>query len=184
MAVKRIAKGKWIGLSTDTKPVQATADVPVGATFYEYDTQILFVTPDGTNWFPKSIINPTATRTISLEAAEDYDLLEAVGQDLFIDFLCVIIPRDLDDEEGDFFGISIQSDDLEAVEFLSTDDGAAANLLAGAHLIYRGPDILEAESKIQLTVADGALEAETEVTVFASYRPAVAGGYLKVVEAE
>lgn len=37
---------RWIGLSTDTKPTS----VPVGATFYEYDTKLWYKTYDGTNW--------------------------------------------------------------------------------------------------------------------------------------
>lgn len=47
MAVKRIAtKSRYIGLSTDTKPT----GVPVGSTFYEYDSSRRYVTYDGTNW--------------------------------------------------------------------------------------------------------------------------------------
>jgi len=37
---------RYVGLSTDTKPV----DVPVGSTFYEYNTRIACVCYDGTNW--------------------------------------------------------------------------------------------------------------------------------------
>ncbi len=47
MTVKLIAtKSRYIGLSTDTKPT----GVPVGSTFYEYNTSNRFVTYDGTNW--------------------------------------------------------------------------------------------------------------------------------------
>jgi hypothetical protein len=58
MSVKRIAKGRWIGLSTDTKPVAATADVPIGATFYAYDVDILYISYDGTNWTIKTDPEP------------------------------------------------------------------------------------------------------------------------------
>ena len=37
---------RFIGLSTDTKPT----DVPIGSTFWEYNTRRLFETGDGTNW--------------------------------------------------------------------------------------------------------------------------------------
>lgn len=40
---------RWIGLSTDTKP---TTDVPVGSTFYEYDTFRLFIY-NGSTWIDK-----------------------------------------------------------------------------------------------------------------------------------
>ena len=40
---------RHIGLSTDTKPT----DSPVGSTFYEYDTGVLYITYDGTNWAVK-----------------------------------------------------------------------------------------------------------------------------------
>jgi hypothetical protein len=39
----------FIGASTDTKPT----DVPVGSTFWCYDTNITWVTYDGTNWVEK-----------------------------------------------------------------------------------------------------------------------------------
>ena len=53
MAVKKIATiSRWIGISTDTKPVAATSDVPIGSTFHEYDTKLTYITYDGTNWAP------------------------------------------------------------------------------------------------------------------------------------
>ena len=58
MAVSRIARGKFIGLSTDTKPVQATADVPIGSTFFAYDTGLLYISRDGTNWVIKNDPEP------------------------------------------------------------------------------------------------------------------------------
>ena len=36
----------YIGASTDTKPTS----VPIGSTFYEYDTRVDYITYDGTNW--------------------------------------------------------------------------------------------------------------------------------------
>lgn len=47
MSVKFSASAqRYLGLSTDTKPTS----VPVGSTFYEYDTKEEYVTYDGTNW--------------------------------------------------------------------------------------------------------------------------------------
>ncbi len=52
MAVQKIATIKrWTGLSTDTKPTAAASTgVPVGSTFYEYDTNLTYITYDQTNW--------------------------------------------------------------------------------------------------------------------------------------
>ena len=61
MAVTTLALGqgktKYIGESTDTKPTIAShSGLPqpgIGSTFYEYDTGILYITYDGTNWVVK-----------------------------------------------------------------------------------------------------------------------------------
>ena len=51
MAVKFITSiNRWIGLAGDTKPVAASATVPVGSTYFEYDTGVTYITYDGTNW--------------------------------------------------------------------------------------------------------------------------------------
>ena len=49
---------RYFGASTDTKPTtEGSSDVlvaiPVGSTFFEYDTGVLYVTYDGTNWVVK-----------------------------------------------------------------------------------------------------------------------------------
>ncbi len=54
MTVKRItAPEKFIGASTDTKPTDGATPVRPGATFYEQDTGLWFITYDGTNWVEK-----------------------------------------------------------------------------------------------------------------------------------
>jgi len=42
---------RWLGLSSDTKPTGAT--VPVGSTFFEFDTNDTYITYDSTNWVVK-----------------------------------------------------------------------------------------------------------------------------------
>ena len=47
MAVALIGHIKrYVGLSTDSKPT----GVPVGSTFFEYDSHVTYITYDGTNW--------------------------------------------------------------------------------------------------------------------------------------
>lgn len=59
MAVKRIATpNKWVGAASDTKPTMALypGRVRVGDTFYERDTDLLYITYDGTNWVIKQTL--------------------------------------------------------------------------------------------------------------------------------
>jgi hypothetical protein len=52
MAVKKETTiSRYIGLASDTKPT----GVEVGSTFFEYDTGILWITHDGTNWVVKDV---------------------------------------------------------------------------------------------------------------------------------
>lgn len=171
---------RYIGLSSDTKPSGAT--VPVGSTFLCYDTQALYTTPDdGTTWALKSLPDnvSTATTTIDLkQVAGDYDLFTVTAQDCMIDSLGIIIPADLS-AEATLTGISIQSTDVSPVVFLSAANGVKAKLnVAGKHIIYTGPDLVAKTKKIQLTIIGGATAAAQVCSVFVSYRPTVAGGYL------
>ena len=178
MAVTRIGslENRFIGLSTDTKPTTCQ----IGATFLEYDTQRLFVSPDGgTVWTlktPSDLL--TITKTINLKQVEgDYDLFTATTQNVFIDFLTVVIPSDLTEEES-LTAISIQSTDVSPVEFISATAGALANLTEGKHLQYSGPAVVASSKKIQLTIAGGATADDCNCLVYVSYRPVVDGGYL------
>lgn len=47
---------KYIGASTDTKPIAALYNTTPGSTFYEYDTGIMYITYDGTNWVEKDTV--------------------------------------------------------------------------------------------------------------------------------
>ena len=51
-----IKVNRYIGASTDTKPstdFTAGGLMPIGSTFYEYDTGVMYITYDGTNWAVK-----------------------------------------------------------------------------------------------------------------------------------
>lgn len=69
MAVKRIVTpNKFVGLSTDTKPTQATTPrARDGDTFYEYDTGMWYITYDGTNWVEKTDAVSAPSSTVSSE---------------------------------------------------------------------------------------------------------------------
>lgn len=72
MTVERIVTpNRFVGLSTDTKPTQATLPrVRAGDTFYERDTGLLYITYDGTTWVEKLDPSPGVQAT-SLGKAED-----------------------------------------------------------------------------------------------------------------
>jgi hypothetical protein len=167
MAVKKLSRDKFIGLSTDTKPV-----VPLGSTFFEYDLQRLLITIDGVTWTLKQPpLLPTANKTIDLEqAAASYDLFEIGDSDVRVLELTIIIPADLTGAAaGALTSISIQSTDTTPVVFVSSTAGAKANLTAGAHLRYTGNAIVEATKKIQLTIAGGATTDEQIALVYMTY---------------
>jgi len=178
MAVTRIGslENRFIGLSTDTKPTTCQ----IGATFLEYDMQRLFVSPDGgTVWTLKSPADQLTVKTIIdlKQAASSYNLFTATTQNLFIDFLTIIIPADLT-AEASLTSISIQSTDGAPVVFISSTVGALANLTKDKHLQYSGPSVVASTKIIQLTIAGGATAANQNCLVFVSYRPVVVGGYL------
>ena len=161
---------RFIGLSTDTKPT----DINAGATFYEYDTGKLYITPDGSNWVLKSAEGAVLkTTTINLkQVAGDYDLFTAGAYDIEILHLTIVIPADLT-AEATLTSIAIKSTDDTPVTFISEASGAVANLTANKYLQYNGSDKVATGKKIQLTIAGGATAADQICTVFVGYRVAI-----------
>ena len=176
MSVARIARNKYIGLSTDTKPTTTTADLSSGATFLEYDTGNLF-TSSGTNWLLKTSPDYLfSITTIDLDqVAADYDLFDApatVAMQL-LEF-GLIIPADLTGAAaGALTSISVQSTDITPVEIISSTAGAKANLTANKHLLYTGADVVAATKKIQLTIAGGATTAAQVCSCWVKYQGVV-----------
>ncbi len=162
---------RFIGLSSDTKPT----DVKAGATFLEYDTGILSVTPDnGTTWIVKSAPGMlTSKTTINLkQAAANYDLFELGSAAIEVISLVAIGTANLA-AEATFTGFSIQSTDDPPVAML--DVAKAAMTAAGIHFQYAGPAVVAAGKKIQLTIKGGATAANQNMLVFIAYR---AGGVM------
>jgi len=160
----------WIGLSVDTKPTGCQ----VGAMFREFNKGKTYITPDGgVNWVLEraegAIFQST---TIDLnQAAGDYDLFTAGLSDLELLHLSCIIPADLT-AEATLTSISIQTTDDTPIVLVSSTAGAVANLTENKYLQYDDDGIMEAEKKIQLTIAGGATAASQVCTVFTGYREA------------
>lgn len=168
------AGNRFLGFSTDIKPCGAS----VGATFLELDSGWLWIS-NGTGWIPKSIPNAVnAFTTIDLkQAAGAKTLFTATAQDIFIDAISIIVPNNLI-AETIFTGISIESTDVIPVTFLSSTNGAKANLTGNFCYTYQGPVVVASTKLITLTIIGGATAEACVCNVFASWRPVVEGGYL------
>lgn len=60
---------RYIGASTDTKPstdFAAGGVMPIGSTFYEYDTGLMYITYDGTNWVCKDLVELGIHKSITV----------------------------------------------------------------------------------------------------------------------
>lgn len=168
------ANNRFIGLSTDTKPVTVSA----GATLFESNTGFMFIY-NGYAWVPKSFM-PESTvnyKQISLnQAANTYDVMTATAQALFIDAVIVHVPDNLS-AVATFTGISVQTDDGTPIVLLSGTAGAKANLTGNVYSVYRGPSVTAATKKIQLTIGGATAGAGKVADITVLWRPLVAGGY-------
>ena len=168
------ANNRFIGLSTDTKPVTVSA----GATILETNTGFMFIY-NGYAWVPKSFM-PESTvnyKQISLnQAAAAYNVMTATAQALFIDAVIVHIPDDLH-AVATFTGITVQTDDDSAIEILSAAAGAKALLTGNFYHVFRGPKVTAATKKIKLTIGGGSAGTGKVADVTVLWRPLVAGGY-------
>ncbi len=165
----------WIGLSTDTKP---TAPAP-GSTFFEVNTGYLFVY-NGYAWVPRDVMADHLTvnyKQISLnQAAANYTVMTATTQNLFIDAVIVHVPDDLSGVAA-FTGITVQTDDVSAIEILAAAAGVKAKLTGNFYHVYRGPKVTAATKVIQLTIVGATAGAGKIADITVLWRPVVAGGY-------
>lgn len=169
---------KFVGLSTDTKP---TTGIPAGSTFYEYDTGVLFICYDGTNWSPKSASSFNQATTIDLQqVAGAYDLYTATTGYVYVERFSIKLPNVDVTDDAALTSIKIDSDSTPAVALLTAAAGAVANLAANAEFIYATPFMLATGDKIILTIAGGASDAATVCTVNCRYTPVIPGAYLAI----
>lgn len=165
----------WIGLSTDTKP---TAPAP-GSTFKERNTGYLFEY-NGYAWVPIDVMADGLTvnyKQISLaQAAANYTVMTATTQNLFIDAVIVHVPDNLS-AVATFTGISVQTNDVAAIEILSAVAGAKAFLTGNFYHVYRGPSVTAATKVVQVTIGGATAGSGKIVDITVLWRPLVAGGY-------
>lgn len=177
MAVALIATiQRFFGTSSDTKPTS----VPAGSTFWEHNTNILYVTYDGTNWVPRDIKSIVLPTTIDLQqVAGDYDLYTATGGTVYIETFALTLPNVDCSDDAALTGITVQSDMATPDEIISAAAGAVANLTANKAFSYSSPLFaLTVGKKIQLTIAGGAADAATVCTVTCRYQAVTPAAYL------
>lgn len=165
---------KFVGRSTDTKP----AGADFGSTLYEEDTGYFWIY-NGYAWIPKSaFIGQTMNyKQISLaQVTDDYNVMTATAQNLFIDFVIVHVPDNLS-AVATFTGISVQTDDTTPIEVLSSTAGAKANLTGNFFHVFRGPVVTASTKILQLTIGGATAGTGKVANVSVMWRPVVAGGY-------
>ena len=170
---------RFIGLSTDTKP---TTDVPPGSTFYAWDTNIMFICYDGTNWTPKDVKSFVTATTFDMhQGAASYDLYTATTGDVYVERFTFTLPNVDCSDDAALTGISIQSDSSPVVTLLAAASGVKANLTANAAFVYSTPFNLPVTKKIQITIIGGTATADpTTCTVTCRFTPVIPGAYLAV----
>lgn len=169
---------RFIGLSTDAKP---TTDIHIGSTFFEYDTGVLYICYDGTNWAPKSATSFVQATTVDLQqAAGDYTLYTATTGYVFVEYFKLTLPAVNCADDAAITSIHVDTDMVVPVMLISTTQGAKAQLTAGKSFVYATPFTLDTGKVIQLTIAGGAADAATVCTVFCRYTPVIPGAYLAI----
>ena len=166
---------RFIGLSSDTKPT----GVPPGSTFWAYDTNILFKTPDGTNWEPYDIRSIVLPGTIDLQqAAGAYDLFTATGGTVYVEKFIITLPNVDVSDDVTITSIKVETDTATVITLLSATAGSKANLTANASFSYATPFALPVTKKIRLTIAGGAADAATVCVTSAKYQAVTPAAYL------
>lgn len=119
--------------------------------------------------------------TINLnQAASTYTLFTGTTQSVVLESLTFALPAVNVSDDATITSISIQTNHATAQTFISSADGAKANLTSEAQIAWTGSILLPATKTIGLTIAGGAADADTTCTVVATYRAVTSGGYLAV----
>lgn len=126
----------------------------------------------------KSTAQIKATTIDLQQAAGDKDLVTGVAQDVIVESLVLRCPIDCSDDLGAFTGISIQTDDTTAQEFITQANGGKAVLTAQSQLAWTGAILLKVGKKIQLTIYGDPADEATDCDIVIKYRAVAGGGYL------
>jgi len=166
-------------IDTEVASILAAVDTEVAAILADTGTDGVVIN-SRTAAFEKlvGVAQIKATTEDLQQAAASYDLVTGTTQDVIIESLVLRCPVNCSDDVGAFTGISIQTDDTTAQEFISQANGVKANLTQDAQLAWTGAILLKATKKIQLTIYGGAADDPTVCDIVVKCRAVVSGGYL------
>jgi len=168
---------RFTGLSTDTKPTS----VPAGSYFWEYDTNTVFKTYDGTNWLiqvSRSIMQASAETLDFNQAVSDYPLYTATAGAVNIESFTLTNTTDHSADAGAFTGMSVIATNTAATVLVAQAAGVKANLTAAAVFTFTTPFILLVGEIINYHVYGAASTAAGPFVVSVRYQPLSPGGYL------
>ena len=168
---------RFTGISTDTKPTS----VPAGSYFWEYDTNDVYKTYDGTNWLvqtAKSVTHGSAETMLFNQAVSDYPLYTATAGAVTVTSFTLTNTNDRSADAGGFTGMSVIADNTAATELVTVVNGAVANLTAGAVFTYTIAFTLLVGDIINYHVYGAASAAAAPFVVSVTYHPLNPAGYL------
>lgn len=180
MAVNAIGamNNRFIGLSGDSKPT----GVQIGATYWAYDTNIMYKSYDGDNWSPfdiKSITQPSAETQSFRQGAASYPLYTATGGSVMVESFTLTNTVNHSADAGTFTGISVETDSTTVVVLVAQAAGVKAGLTAGKVFTYSVPFALLVGKKITYTIYGGQTAANPAgFTVTCRYQPINPAGYM------
>jgi len=168
---------RFTGLSTDSKPTS----VPAGSYFWEYDTNDLYKTYDGTNWLAqiaRSVTYGSAETMDFSQAVADYPLYTATAGAVIVTSFTLTNTTDHSGDVGGFSGTSVIATNTATTTLLSQANGVIANLTAAAVFTYTTPFTLLVGDIINYHVYGAASTAAGPFVVSITYHPLNPAGYL------
>ena len=175
--LRETAIHRYTGLSTDTKPTS----VPAGSFFWEYDTNDLYKTHDGTNWIAqiaRSVTYGSAETLDFQQAVSDYPLYTATAGAVIVTSFTLTNTTDHSGDVGGFTGMSVIATNTALTELVAQAAGVIANLTAAAVFTYTTPFTLLVGDIINYHVYGAASTAAGPFVVSVTYHPLNPAGYL------
>jgi len=168
---------RFTGLSTDTKPTA----VPAGSYFWEYNTNDVYKTYDGTNWLIHNAksITQASVETLNLsQAVANYPLYTATSGVVRVVGFTLTNTTNHSADAGAFTGMSVIATNGNATELITQAAGVKVNLTAAAVFTFDTPFTLLAGEIINYHVYGAASTLDGPFVVSVTYQPLNQAGYL------
>jgi hypothetical protein len=168
---------RFTGISTDSKPTS----VPAGSYFWEYDTNDVYKTYDGTNWLihnAKSITQASVETLDFSQAVADYPLYTATSGVVRVLSFTLTNTTDHSADAGAFTGMSVIATDGDTTALVAQAAGVKANLTAAAVFTFSTPFTLLVGEIINYHVYGAASTLAGPFVVSVTYQVLTPAGYL------